>query len=483
MIFCCDSSFMNLVVQDNNYRLDISNINNTCLMTIDMPKDFPGMSRDLFTSKSEGGGKNTEESQRDAMLECLSDLLTEESDKSKDLIDPDYLSRSRPREKNSENAVNSSTSGNPTYFIDFKSDAVEKTTGDVYYSIFSSSSDSPTNSPAPSHLPYSTPLVRKKNSSPQKELFSLRQKFHNLSLRIFSEDCDEEECLKPSSPSLEIDEESDKSDNKPNSIENSANNDDVGDESDSFEALMARLRVSPPAPVNKPEPVHGDFSFVVSDSVLSEAESSNDFTFYHRLENQILQKSIERVKKVRRRVRVVSSSSESNTEQQVREEEEEVTEITRADTSENEELDYRSEIDEISPPLLLLSHQEEGLQHPKAAIRYRLKEARNEMQEDDVYSTLPFIYSLDSLEKTSSSKSCRRRHPSAERFVKNFKKNREELANRLYAFYNDIVFDNRLPKDLKVQWNERLLKTAGQCIYMRRKVKNPDGTFTVFISL
>lgn len=263
-------------------------------MTIDVPKDFPGMPRDLFTSESEGGEKSTGESQGDAMLEYPNDLLTEESDKSKNMIDPDYLSRSKPREKNPENALSSLTSGSSTYSTDFKSDAVGKTTRDVYYSIFSSSSDSPTSSPAPSHLPYSTPLVSIKNSSSQKEPFLLRRHFHNLSLRIFSEDCDEEECLKPSSPSLEIDEKSSKSDNKSDSIENSANNiGDVGDESDSFEALMARLRVSPPAPVNKPEPVHGDSSFVVSDSVLSEAESCNDFTFYHRLENQILQKSIE----------------------------------------------------------------------------------------------------------------------------------------------------------------------------------------------
>lgn len=112
-----------------------------------------------------------------------------------------------------------------------------------------------------------------------------------------------------------------------------------------------------------------------------------------------------------------SSSSESSTGQQVKEEEEEVTEITRADTSENEESDYRSEIDEMPPPLLPPPHRTEGLQHPKAATRDRLKEAGNELQEDDVYSTLPFIYSLDSLEKTSSSKSYRRRHPSAERLV------------------------------------------------------------------
>ncbi|VDN12688.1 unnamed protein product [Dibothriocephalus latus] len=35
----------------------------------------------------------------------------------------------------------------------------------------------------------------------------------------------------------------------------------------------------------------------------------------------------------------------------------------------------------------------------------------------------------------------RRRHPSAERYVTKFKQTRVELANRLFAFYNKVVFD------------------------------------------
>ncbi|VDD76678.1 unnamed protein product [Mesocestoides corti] len=62
--------------------------------------------------------------------------------------------------------------------------------------------------------------------------------------------------------------------------------------------------------------------------------------------------------------------------------------------------------------------------------------------------------------------------------MKNFKKNREELANRLLAYFNEVVFDKKLPEELEVRWNERLLKTAGQCVYMRRNIKHPDGSST-----
>nr|CDS32452.1 Acidic repeat containing protein [Hymenolepis microstoma] len=442
-----------------------------------MSKALPGIPRDLFTSESDNDESNSEEIQNSELLACSNTMLTDESDESKSVSNIDYLSRCTSADKKLENNLSAPGSDCPIYSINYKSDAGEKT-GNVCYSIFSSSSASPVNSPAPSHLPHSTPLVNLKSSVTHKKSSSLRQHFRNLSLRIFSEDCDDEECSKPSSPVSEIDKKLIKVNNESDHIKIPINGvNDAGFDSDSFEALMARLRVSPASP-KKPEPVHGDSSFIVSDSVSSDSESSEDLNFYRRLENQSLRKSLKEVMKVRRRVRVESSSSESSIKQKV-EEEEESTEITKPDTSEYKESNHRPGKGEIPPPKLLPPHRTKGSQQPKITSSDLLKEIGNECQGDDVYSTLPFIYSLDSVEKPSSSKFRRRRHPSAERFVKNFKKNREELANRLYSFYNEIVFDNKLPKDLKVQWNERLLKTAGQCIYMKRKVKNPDGTFTV----
>ncbi|KAL5961210.1 Acidic repeat-containing protein, partial [Taenia solium] len=93
--------------------------------------------------------------------------------------------------------------------------------------------------------------------------------------------------------------------------------------------------------------------------------------------------------------------------------------------------------------------------------------------------TLPFIYSLSTLDCLAPSQtSILKRHPSAERFVKNFKKNREELANRLLAHFNEVIFENQLPGELRVVWNQRLLKTAGQCVYLKKNTKHADGSVT-----
>ncbi|XP_067661493.1 germ cell nuclear acidic protein-like isoform X2 [Haliotis asinina] len=60
-----------------------------------------------------------------------------------------------------------------------------------------------------------------------------------------------------------------------------------------------------------------------------------------------------------------------------------------------------------------------------------------------------------------------RRHPEASTYVKQFKKYKMELTQRLYKLYNQTVFDKKLPSSLEIGWNKRLLKTAGYCKYMR----------------
>eukprot|EP01054_Gregarina_sp_Poly1_P011211 Gregarina_sp_Poly_1__11210@NODE_91_length_14868_cov_482_446186_g78_i0_p4_GENE_NODE_91_length_14868_cov_482_446186_g78_i0NODE_91_length_14868_cov_482_446186_g78_i0_p4_ORF_typecomplete_len521_score77_90SprTlike/PF10263_9/2_9e22Zn_ribbon_SprT/PF17283_2/1_2e08DUF45/PF01863_17/0_00097DUF4653/PF15546_6/18DUF4653/PF15546_6/8_4_NODE_91_length_14868_cov_482_446186_g78_i047796341 len=44
---------------------------------------------------------------------------------------------------------------------------------------------------------------------------------------------------------------------------------------------------------------------------------------------------------------------------------------------------------------------------------------------------------------------------------------RQKFASSWYSIYNEIVFDQRLPKNALIQWNPRLRKTAGQAIFMR----------------
>lgn len=48
-----------------------------------------------------------------------------------------------------------------------------------------------------------------------------------------------------------------------------------------------------------------------------------------------------------------------------------------------------------------------------------------------------------------------------------FKRQRQELAAQLFAEFNRTVFGGRLPADLEIKWNARLLTTAGLTHYRR----------------
>ncbi|KAK0053025.1 acidic repeat-containing protein [Biomphalaria pfeifferi] len=57
------------------------------------------------------------------------------------------------------------------------------------------------------------------------------------------------------------------------------------------------------------------------------------------------------------------------------------------------------------------------------------------------------------------------RHPTASRFCKQFKETKVELAECLHDLFNQVIFENKLPKDLKIEWNPRYTKTAGTFSY------------------
>ncbi|NWZ40136.1 ACRC protein, partial [Brachypodius atriceps] len=52
----------------------------------------------------------------------------------------------------------------------------------------------------------------------------------------------------------------------------------------------------------------------------------------------------------------------------------------------------------------------------------------------------------------------------ASHYVKNFKKNKEELAQDLYRLFNSTIFEQELPENMAITWNKRMTKTAGHCI-------------------
>ncbi|XP_075619460.1 germ cell nuclear acidic protein isoform X3 [Balearica regulorum gibbericeps] len=49
-------------------------------------------------------------------------------------------------------------------------------------------------------------------------------------------------------------------------------------------------------------------------------------------------------------------------------------------------------------------------------------------------------------------------------YVKYFKKNKEELAQKLYCLYNSTIFEQKLPEKMAIIWNKKMRKTAGYCV-------------------
>ncbi|XP_075369674.1 germ cell nuclear acidic protein isoform X3 [Mycteria americana] len=52
----------------------------------------------------------------------------------------------------------------------------------------------------------------------------------------------------------------------------------------------------------------------------------------------------------------------------------------------------------------------------------------------------------------------------ASHYVKYFKKNKEELAQKLYCLYNSTIFEQKLPEKMVIIWNKKMRKTAGYCV-------------------
>ncbi|XP_007183690.2 germ cell nuclear acidic protein [Balaenoptera acutorostrata] len=46
---------------------------------------------------------------------------------------------------------------------------------------------------------------------------------------------------------------------------------------------------------------------------------------------------------------------------------------------------------------------------------------------------------------------------------KNFKQNKDELVQKIYALCNSSVFDKKLPEKIDISWNKKMLRTAGLC--------------------
>ncbi|XP_065499491.1 germ cell nuclear acidic protein [Caloenas nicobarica] len=63
-------------------------------------------------------------------------------------------------------------------------------------------------------------------------------------------------------------------------------------------------------------------------------------------------------------------------------------------------------------------------------------------------------------------------NPSSD-YVKYFKKNKEELAQKLYSLYNSTIFEQKLPEKMVIIWNKKMRKTAGYCV--SGQTKGPEA--------
>ncbi|NWW34084.1 ACRC protein, partial [Panurus biarmicus] len=61
----------------------------------------------------------------------------------------------------------------------------------------------------------------------------------------------------------------------------------------------------------------------------------------------------------------------------------------------------------------------------------------------------------------------------ASHYVKYFKKNKEELAQKLYRLFNSTIFEEKLPDNMVIIWNKKMRKTAGYCVTGQRE--GPEG--------
>ncbi|XP_026704539.1 acidic repeat-containing protein [Athene cunicularia] len=61
----------------------------------------------------------------------------------------------------------------------------------------------------------------------------------------------------------------------------------------------------------------------------------------------------------------------------------------------------------------------------------------------------------------------------ASHYVKYFKKNKEELAQKLYCLYNSTIFEKKLPEKMIITWNKKMRKTAGYCV--TGQTDGPEG--------
>ncbi|KAA3674755.1 uncharacterized protein DEA37_0002034 [Paragonimus westermani] len=250
-------------------------------------------------------------------------------------------------------------------------------------------------------------------------------------------------------------------DNKPDAstaftrIFESLSTEDETDDDSAFENLLTRIRT----PVCKPENRRCSFSSFLTDSSESSVAEVTDSAFYHRVDTSL------------------HPATPCDRQTPFKKQREDSPESFVSSKATNTSITIVRKLSDHSLACTRPKSIPDSSNCSQiSATTVRPNSASSFLKQPPVTE---FVYSLYPLETTEGRHTKLIRHPSAERFVRNFKANRVELANRLFRIFNERVLNKILPDDMPITWNSRLLKTAGQCKYLRREVIPAAGEKTI----
>lgn len=138
-----------------------------------------------------------------------------------------------------------------------------------------------------------------------------------------------------------------------------------------------------------------------------------------------------------------------------------------ADVAENKIINTNNNKDSVKKLVSSTEKKKRGiLRTPKVTGKVQTPVSKKKIQTPNA-CYVPTLSFLSSLSEMTGDLPC---HPEAERYKKNYKKLKEELAFKLFDLYNKEVFENKLPSNMLIQWNGRMTSTSGFC-YNKREFR------------
>ncbi|XP_074653239.1 uncharacterized protein LOC141907482 [Tubulanus polymorphus] len=218
---------------------------------------------------------------------------------------------------------------------------------------------------------------------------------------------------------------------------------DDDEDDDDFEKFLTSVKTVNRNPSdNDDDDEMNDDSFIVPDDYYTsdEDESDDDEAFYIKTTRRIEEK--EEIYKEREIVEVSSQNGDVTTR---------VDDVTKR-------VDDVSSGDDWLPYCVETPCITKQTRLPQTAPPKITSSRYKQPDKSRVCKTFSFLKSLDSTVDSQ------KRHPKAEKYMKNFVKHRDELTTELMDLFCETIFKNQFPVDtVSVEWNVRLTKSAGLC--------------------